>query len=69
MKTIKSKRIGLFYLAIVAEFSPGTVTTKYFVFLFFFRSIHSSLDLIASISSAVVKENTEKVLCCLIKHN
>ena len=35
-KAIKSKRIGLFYLAISAESSSGILTIKFSVFPFFF---------------------------------
>lgn len=58
MKTIKCKRIGLFYLEISDEFSSGTQTTKYLAFPSFFLTMHCSVGLISYINSA--KKHTEK---------
>lgn len=58
-KNIKSKSIGLFYLAISWKFSSGTYTT-YLVFPSFFLTMHFSANLTFSINSD--KEHTERSL-------
>lgn len=60
MKNIESIRIGLFYLALSAEFSSEILTTKYFVSPVFFLTIHGRMVLITFTTSAAVKECTEK---------